>query len=44
MDHYNIQPTYDIYADVDQTDLGGVANKIHDIIHQEQKLPRGHRA
>ncbi len=44
VDHYNIQPTYDIYADVDQTDLGSVANKIHDIIHQEKKLPPRHRA
>ncbi len=41
IDHYNIQPTYDIYADVDQRDLGGVADEIHKIIHQEKNLPGG---
>jgi CzcA family heavy metal efflux pump len=41
IDHYNIQPTFDIYADVDQRDLGGVADRIHDIIKQEKKLPGG---
>ncbi|AFL87988.1 cation/multidrug efflux pump [Terriglobus roseus DSM 18391] len=32
IDHYNIQPVYDIYADVDQRDLGGVASDIRKII------------
>jgi multidrug efflux pump subunit AcrB len=46
VDHYNIQPTFDIYADVDQRDLGGVANEIHRIIERTQnnknkKLPGG---
>ncbi len=41
IDHYNIQPTFDIYADVDQRDLGGVANEIHKIIKQQTKLPGG---
>ena len=41
VDHYNIQPTYDIYADVDQTDLGSVANKIHEVIRQQKNLPPG---
>jgi multidrug efflux pump subunit AcrB len=41
IDHYNIQPTYDIYADVDRRDLGGVADRIHDIIKQEANLPGG---
>jgi multidrug efflux pump subunit AcrB len=41
VDHYNIQPTFDIFADVDQIDLGSVANQIHDIIHQQKKLPPG---
>ncbi len=41
IDHYNIQPTYDIYADVDQRDLGGVADQIHKIIKQTSKLPSG---
>jgi multidrug efflux pump subunit AcrB len=39
--HYNIQPTFDIYADVDQRDLGGVADEIHKIIAQTKKLPGG---
>ncbi len=41
IDHYNIQPAYDIYADVDRRDLGGVADRIHEIIKQEKKLPGG---
>ena len=28
VDHYNIQPVFDIYADVDQRDLGGVASEV----------------
>ena len=39
--HYNIQPTFDIYADVDQRDLGGVADEIHKIISQTKNLPSG---
>ncbi len=39
--HYNIQPTFDIYADVDQRDLGGVANEIHKIIRETKNLPGG---
>jgi CzcA family heavy metal efflux pump len=41
VDHYNVQPTFDIYADVDQRDLGGVADEIHKIIRQTTKLPSG---
>ncbi len=43
VDHYNIQPTFDIFADVDQRDLGSVATAIHKIITDErkQKLPGG---
>jgi multidrug efflux pump subunit AcrB len=40
IDHYNIQPTFDVYADVDQRDLGGVASEIHKIM-QDTKLPVG---
>ena len=32
IDHYNIQPTFDIYADVDKTDLGSVSSEIQKII------------
>ena len=42
IDHYNIQPVYDVYADVDRRDLGGVANDIQKIIDGAQKgLPVG---
>ncbi|GAA3763048.1 efflux RND transporter permease subunit [Terriglobus aquaticus] len=42
IDHYNIQPTYDIYADVDQRDLGGVASDIRKIIDRAGKdVPKG---
>jgi multidrug efflux pump subunit AcrB len=42
VDHYNIQPTFDIYADADQRDLGGVASDIRKIIADETKtLPTG---
>jgi CzcA family heavy metal efflux pump len=39
--HYNIQPTFDIFADVDQRDLGSVADEIHKIIGQTKNLPGG---
>jgi multidrug efflux pump subunit AcrB len=40
-DHYNIQPVFDIYADVDQRDLGGVASEIQKIMDQTKKgLPK----
>ena len=42
INHYNIQPTFDIYADVDQRDLGGVANEIRKIMDDTKKtLPTG---
>ena len=40
-DHYNIQPVYDVYADVDQRDLGGVASEIEKIMDETKKgLPK----
>ena len=42
VDHYNIQPVFDIYADVDQRDLGGVSSAINKIIQREEsQLPVG---
>ena len=42
IDHYNIQPVFDVYADVDRRDLGGVAGEIRKIIADETKgLPVG---
>jgi multidrug efflux pump subunit AcrB len=42
INHYNIQPTFDIYAEVDQRDLGGVSSDINNIMKGEKKqLPTG---
>ncbi len=42
VDHYNIQPVYDIEADTDQRDLGGVATEVRKIMNGAQgKLPVG---
>ncbi len=42
INHYNIQPVYDIYADTDQRDLGGVASEVRRIMNDEQgHLPVG---
>lgn len=41
IDHYNIQPTFDVYADVDRRDLGGVADAIHKIVKAQKNLPSG---
>jgi multidrug efflux pump subunit AcrB len=41
VNHYNIQPTFDIYADVDRRDLGSVADEIHKIVKNVGKLPGG---
>jgi multidrug efflux pump subunit AcrB len=39
--HYNVQPVYNVYANTDQRDLGGVANDIRAIVDDvSQKLPR----
>ncbi|MBV9849887.1 MAG: efflux RND transporter permease subunit [Armatimonadetes bacterium] len=40
--HYNIQPTYDIYASTQNRDLGGVAGDINRVLAGFKKhLPRG---
>ncbi|WP_158944961.1 efflux RND transporter permease subunit [Granulicella sp. S190] len=42
IDHYNIQPVFDVYADVDKRDLGGVASEIQKIMADTNKtLPVG---
>ena len=38
--HYNVQPVFDVFAAVDQRDLGGVVGDIQKII-DTTKLPRG---
>jgi multidrug efflux pump subunit AcrB len=42
VNHYNVQPVFDVYANVDRRDLGSVGAAVEDIIKQaEAKLPRG---
>jgi multidrug efflux pump subunit AcrB len=42
INHYNIQPVYDIYANTDQRDLGGVASEVRKIMDAtKSKLPVG---
>ena len=40
--HYNVQPVFDVYANVDGRDLGGVADDVGRIVDEfRPKLPRG---
>jgi len=42
INHYDVQPTYDVYANVDQRDLGAVAHDIQHIVDSmKAKLPHG---
>jgi multidrug efflux pump subunit AcrB len=42
INHYNVQPVYDVYANIDRRDLGRVGDAVQDIVKQfEPKLPRG---
>jgi multidrug efflux pump subunit AcrB len=42
INHYNVQPVYDIYANVADRDLGGVSTDINHIIDKmHSKLPKG---
>ena len=42
--HWNVQPVIDIYAGVQQRDLGGVADEVTSIVDQSMKdLPKGSR-
>jgi multidrug efflux pump subunit AcrB len=42
VNHYNVQPVYDVYANVDRRDLGGVGSAVEKIVAQTSKnLPRG---
>jgi len=42
VNHYNVQPVFDVYANVQDRDLGGVANDIDQVLAELQsKLPRG---
>jgi hypothetical protein len=40
--HYNVQPVFDIYANVENRDLGSVADQVQKIVNDvPQHLPRG---
>jgi len=40
--HFNTQPVFDIYANVDRRDLGSVGSAVEKIMHElDGKLPRG---
>ncbi len=42
INHYNIQPVFDVYANVDRRDLGGVGTEVEKIVKEESAhLPRG---
>ena len=42
VNHYNVQPIYDVFASADRRDLGGVARDIDAIVARAQSsLPRG---
>jgi multidrug efflux pump subunit AcrB len=42
VNHYNVQPVFDVYANVDRRDLGGVGAEVEKIMQVESAhLPRG---
>jgi multidrug efflux pump subunit AcrB len=42
INHYNVAPVFDIYANVDRRDLGSVGRDVEKIVEEEQAhLPRG---
>jgi multidrug efflux pump subunit AcrB len=42
VNHYNVWPVFDVYANVDRRDLGGVGSEVEKIMNEESAhLPRG---
>ncbi len=42
LNHYNVQPVFDVYANTDQRDLGGVAKDIQKVLAEtNKKVPKG---
>ena len=42
VNHYNVSPVFDVYANVDRRDLGGVGAEVEKIMNQQSAhLPRG---
>jgi multidrug efflux pump subunit AcrB len=42
VNHYNVAPVFDVYANVARSDLGGVGAQVEKIMHEEEgRMPRG---
>src|SRR5581483_7223486 len=42
VNHYNVQPVFDVYANIDRSDLGSVGDKVNQIVNKAgAQLPRG---
>ena len=42
VNHYNVQPIFDVYANVDRRDLGAIGAEVEKIVREEEPhLPRG---
>ena len=42
VNHYNVQPVFDVYANIDRRDLGSVGSAVKEIVERTSaKLPRG---
>ncbi len=42
VNHYNVWPVFDVYANIDRRDLGGVGAEVRKIVKDEEpRLPRG---
>jgi multidrug efflux pump subunit AcrB len=42
INHYNVQPVFDVYANIDRRDLGAVGSGVEKLVAQAEKtLPRG---
>jgi multidrug efflux pump subunit AcrB len=41
VNHYNVAPVFDVYANVDRRDLGSVGAEVERIVHAQTALPRG---
>ncbi len=42
VNHYNVSPVFDVYANVSRRDLGSVSTEVEKIMHEQAKhLPRG---
>ncbi len=41
INHYNVAPVFDVYANVDRRDLGSVGAEVESIVRRQTALPRG---